>query len=616
MAVSDWSTSAGSNTTISGIAIAPGMARSDVDNAIRALMAEAKAEFNALENAVSVLDHIPEIHHAAIAARTLTGTNLKTYFDAAGAASVTSNRPLYVPRGTYPMTTWSPVAGLTVLTDGTETEFKQIDSAGAPQRFIRVLVDGVELWPGGAATINGAMTAVATYGLPGVNATSFNSGIQVYADTGVTINSFAVGDIYGLNIGGDVIETGAAPTGVLKSVNIGTVYADNVYRNGVSITAGATGRIDAVIQLTGIGYLALDFEPDASSGSPVENWTVGIVRGHRVAFSGQPSAPAGMIKVDQLYLDYTAFGASSPAFDYGGVSAATQPVAFGTAVQYRNFDTIHIGQCYIANHPQAAITDASSAPDVYTKLVRIGYLELHQCDAGTGRSITQQKTYEFSIGYVLADDKSNNTYPVIDAATVSDSWVRIEAGKINGRITNGHTGNIYVGPLLVDGKLTQIFRNIVGKVIVDGLTVSGNAFTIFDTVTTIPECRNATFNFAGGALASGGAANAHLIGCTVNGVTYADGWGIAPAAIASAATIAIPKTGDVYSVSGTTNITAITADAGHAGRTVKLVFQGALTFTDGSNLKLAGNFVTTADDTITIATPDGTTWYEVARSVN
>ena len=30
-----------------------------------------------------------------------------------------------------------------------------------------------------------------------------------------------------------------------------------------------------------------------------------------------------------------------------------------------------------------------------------------------------------------------------------------------------------------------------------------------------------------------------------------------------------------------------------------LMFQGILTFTDGNNLKLAGNFVTTADDTIT-----------------
>ena len=37
--------------------------------------------------------------------------------------------------------------------------------------------------------------------------------------------------------------------------------------------------------------------------------------------------------------------------------------------------------------------------------------------------------------------------------------------------------------------------------------------------------------------------------------------------------------------------------------------------TDGSNLKLAGNFVTTADDVITLVC-DGTNWFEMSRSVN
>lgn len=46
MAVSDWSTSAGSNLSVGGVNIGEGMARSDVNNAIRAVMAEAKAEFD------------------------------------------------------------------------------------------------------------------------------------------------------------------------------------------------------------------------------------------------------------------------------------------------------------------------------------------------------------------------------------------------------------------------------------------------------------------------------------------------------------------------------------------------------------------------------------------
>lgn len=87
-------------------------------------------------------------------------------------------------------------------------------------------------------------------------------------------------------------------------------------------------------------------------------------------------------------------------------------------------------------------------------------------------------------------------------------------------------------------------------------------------------------------------------------------WGTA---VASAATITVPANNEFVQVSGTTTITSVAAAA--AGRKVTLLFQGALTFTDGSNLKLNGNFVTTADDTITLVS-DGTNWIEVARSAN
>jgi parallel beta-helix repeat protein len=85
-------------------------------------------------------------------------------------------------------------------------------------------------------------------------------------------------------------------------------------------------------------------------------------------------------------------------------------------------------------------------------------------------------------------------------------------------------------------------------------------------------------------------------------------------AIASAATITLKDTGSHFNISGTTNITSVTAS--WKGRMVTLKFADVLTFTDGSNLKLAGNFTTSADDTITIVCADGTNWYEVSRSAN
>lgn len=95
---------------------------------------------------------------------------------------------------------------------------------------------------------------------------------------------------------------------------------------------------------------------------------------------------------------------------------------------------------------------------------------------------------------------------------------------------------------------------------------------------------------------------------TVNGVKR--GLGVA---LASAAALPTP-TATVHHVTGTTNVTSIVGN-GAAGQEVTLIFDGILTFTDGNNLKIAGNLVTTADDTITLRS-DGVNWYEVGRSVN
>lgn len=73
--------------------------------------------------------------------------------------------------------------------------------------------------------------------------------------------------------------------------------------------------------------------------------------------------------------------------------------------------------------------------------------------------------------------------------------------------------------------------------------------------------------------------------------------------------------GTYFYITGTNNITSIAAASSTAGRLCILRFADILTFTDGNNLKLAGNLATTADDTITMIC-DGTNWYEMCRSVN
>jgi hypothetical protein len=84
--------------------------------------------------------------------------------------------------------------------------------------------------------------------------------------------------------------------------------------------------------------------------------------------------------------------------------------------------------------------------------------------------------------------------------------------------------------------------------------------------------------------------------------------------VASATAMPVP-TGRVFHVTGTTTITSITSTNFQTGACVTLIFDDVLTFSDANNLKLAGDFITSADDTISLCY-DGSNWYGTGRSVN
>lgn len=84
--------------------------------------------------------------------------------------------------------------------------------------------------------------------------------------------------------------------------------------------------------------------------------------------------------------------------------------------------------------------------------------------------------------------------------------------------------------------------------------------------------------------------------------------------ISSASAITLPVQGDIFKITGTTNITSLAATSCQ-GRSVRLVFTGALTVINGTNLRLSSDFTTTADATLTLSC-DGVNWFEVARSAN
>jgi len=89
--------------------------------------------------------------------------------------------------------------------------------------------------------------------------------------------------------------------------------------------------------------------------------------------------------------------------------------------------------------------------------------------------------------------------------------------------------------------------------------------------------------------------------------------------VTASTTTIIPSTGNLFKIIGGTTITNLYVAGGSFaipnGREVTLLFAAALTFTDGGNLYLNGNFATGAGDTITLIGYDEI-WYEVSRSNN
>lgn len=83
--------------------------------------------------------------------------------------------------------------------------------------------------------------------------------------------------------------------------------------------------------------------------------------------------------------------------------------------------------------------------------------------------------------------------------------------------------------------------------------------------------------------------------------------------VASAATVTPLVDDQFLTITGTTGITSLTAT--FKGHELTLFFSGILTVTDGSNLKIVGNFTSGTNSVLKLVC-DGTNWLELARATN
>ncbi|WP_423141291.1 hypothetical protein ACOYW6_10655 [Parablastomonas sp. CN1-191] len=452
----------------------------------------------------SVLDAVPAALRAAIANGSVRA-DLAPYFDRAAREAVSSGMALRVPAGTYTMLTWSPPAGLTVLTDGRATVFRQLDTRGRGQRFIVVSADGVRLWPGGAATIDGGMTA------RGTNATGFNSGVYVYAGPGARIGRFECGDVYGRNLGGDVVETGCDARGFLGSCTIGTIYGDNVYRNCLSVTSGAAGTVAGVIQTGGCGLYTADFEPDPTS-APIGSWTVGTVRGHRLGVGGAPAVGIGSVTIRDLDLD-RARPSSIPPLDGGGVSERKTPSLFNVGIRYAGVGTLRVDRASIRGFSRAAIEDITERPqDRVSGQVSFGSLTIANCGSATNYQVITHKTRQFAVDTIEASTKSS---PAIATFLGGDAMTAftVRGGRVSGRVVSQSLGSFEASGLTISGAGQPAFQNVRGRMRLSNSKAAGASVLIADSPGSIDvESSDVT-----GGLLSSGSNGIRLRASRVNG---------------------------------------------------------------------------------------------------
>lgn len=246
---------------------------------------------------------------------------------------------------------------------------------------------------------------------------------------------------------------------------------------------------------------------------------------------------------------------------------------------------------------EGAIVDRSLGSEfsVFNTTVRNHY--------GAGLKTTNANSRAFSVGFVADGLKTDATYA--QSATMRGLHAEESARFVH---KDGTARNLPGQPIEVAGAGDTV-------AVIQNFDFTGNTGGTAEVKVSNSSAGSKVF--ISGAVGDG---VRPLLENTGSAVVYVDAsscFNFPNPSLPAIAALVVPKTSDVVLIQGSgAAVTSIVSDAGNAGRRVTFIAQGVGTWTDGGNLKLAGDFVTTADDAITLVTPDGVTWYEASRSVN
>lgn len=212
--------------------------------------------------------------------------------------------------------------------------------------------------------------------------------------------------------------------------------------------------------------------------------------------------------------------------------------------------------------------------------------------SGTGgedTSLTECQAAAQEVGYYINTPANLSTRMVgCDTWGCVNHGIVVNAGDVN--INGGIVRDVPNG-ITIDNAVSQVYINNVRFDGIPGLPVNS---TVSNSTTYIGAA-NDFVGFAPGAV---------ITNNTYNVIQ----------SVASADPLNLPVNGDFFQVTGTTNFG--TVNGGWKGRQIVLKFNDVLQVSDGgASLKIAGNFTTAANSTLTLIY-DGVAWCEVSRSSN